>query len=63
MWKPKGSLELIALENGFYIVKFGSCDDYNFAKFEGRWMILDHYLIVKEWYLNFILPLILLKFF
>ncbi|XVF44620.1 hypothetical protein PTKIN_Ptkin02bG0138800 [Pterospermum kingtungense] len=28
-------------------------DDYSFAKFEGPWMILDHYLIVKEWYPNF----------
>ncbi|XVF84443.1 hypothetical protein PTKIN_Ptkin17bG0037200 [Pterospermum kingtungense] len=28
-------------------------EDYNYAKFERRWIILDHYLIVKEWSPNF----------
>ncbi|XP_019173812.1 PREDICTED: uncharacterized protein LOC109169384 [Ipomoea nil] len=49
MWKPKGSLELIAIENGYFLVRFGSVDDIEFAMFEGPWMVLDHYLIVKPW--------------
>ncbi|XP_019198959.1 PREDICTED: uncharacterized protein LOC109192712 [Ipomoea nil] len=49
IWKPKGSLDLIALDNGYFLVKFGSMDDLAFAMFEGPWMVLDHYLIVKEW--------------
>ncbi|XP_075481174.1 uncharacterized protein LOC142521884 [Primulina tabacum] len=30
-------------------VRFASIDDYNHAKVEGPWMVMDHYLIVKEW--------------
>ncbi|XP_073046080.1 uncharacterized protein [Primulina eburnea] len=34
------------------IVKvMGRC--YEFAKYGGPWLVLDHYLIVKEWYPNF----------
>lgn len=42
-------MELIALENDYFLVKFASIEDYKFAKFEGLWMVMDHYLIVKEW--------------
>lgn len=41
------------MDNDYFLVKFESMKDYNFAKFEGPWMILDHYLIVKEWVSNF----------
>ncbi|XVF44685.1 hypothetical protein PTKIN_Ptkin02bG0144100 [Pterospermum kingtungense] len=34
-----------------FLVKFTSKEDYDHAKFEGPWMVLDHYLI--EWYPNF----------
>ncbi|XVF47016.1 hypothetical protein PTKIN_Ptkin03bG0075200 [Pterospermum kingtungense] len=49
LWKPKSQMEMVALENDFFLVRFSSVEDYNFAKFEGLWMVLDHYLIVKEW--------------
>ncbi|XP_019183629.1 PREDICTED: uncharacterized protein LOC109178450 [Ipomoea nil] len=49
LWRPKGSFELVALDNDYFLVKFGSTEDLEFAKFGGPWMILDHYLIVKEW--------------
>ncbi|XP_019179205.1 PREDICTED: uncharacterized protein LOC109174421 [Ipomoea nil] len=53
MWKPKAIMELVITANGYFLVKFGSEDDYDFAKYEGPWMVLDHYLIVKEWRPNF----------
>ncbi|XP_031093091.1 uncharacterized protein LOC115997607 [Ipomoea triloba] len=53
MWKPKIRMELIALENDYFFVKFGSVEDLEFAMFEGPWMVLDHYLIVKQWVPNF----------
>ncbi|XP_019160484.1 PREDICTED: uncharacterized protein LOC109157058 [Ipomoea nil] len=53
LWRSKGSFEMVAIDNGYFLVKFGSTDDINFAKYEGPWMILDHYLIVKEWEPNF----------
>lgn len=53
LWKPKSPIDLIALQNDYFLVKFASTDDYNFVKYEGPWMILEHYLIVKEWTPNF----------
>ncbi|XVF81050.1 hypothetical protein PTKIN_Ptkin15bG0125300 [Pterospermum kingtungense] len=53
LWKPKSAIDLIALENEYFLVKFSSLEDYDFAKYEGPWMFLDHYLIVKEWSPNF----------
>lgn len=53
IWHPKSRMELITLENDYFLVKFGSVCDYEFAKFGGPWMIMDHYLIVKEWKPNF----------
>ncbi|XP_019178357.1 PREDICTED: uncharacterized protein LOC109173571 [Ipomoea nil] len=49
MWKPKGSLDLIALDNDYFLVRIGSIEDMKFAMYEGPWMVLDHYLIVKPW--------------
>lgn len=53
IWHPKSKMDLINLENDYFIVKFKSKIDYEFAKFGGPWMIMDHYLIVKEWSPNF----------
>lgn len=53
LWRPKSHFEMIAIPGDYFLVRFSSMEDYNFAKFEGPWMILDHYLIVKEWYPDF----------
>ncbi|XP_019176864.1 PREDICTED: uncharacterized protein LOC109172167 [Ipomoea nil] len=49
MWRSKGSMDLIAIANDYFLVRFGSIDDLEFAMYKGPWMILDHYLIVKPW--------------
>ncbi|XVF63210.1 hypothetical protein PTKIN_Ptkin09bG0069600 [Pterospermum kingtungense] len=41
------------MNRDYFLVKFASKVDYDFAKFEGLWMVLDHYLIIKEWSPNF----------
>lgn len=53
IWHPKSRMELITLENDYFLVKFGSVYDYEFAKYGGPWMIMEHYLIIKEWRPNF----------
>ncbi|XP_031106271.1 uncharacterized protein LOC116010917 [Ipomoea triloba] len=53
MWRPKARIELVTLENDYFLVKFLAIDDYEFAKFRGPWMVLNHNLIVKEWMPNF----------
>lgn len=49
IWKPKATMEVVAIDNGYFLAKFETEEDYKFAKFEGPWMVLGHYLIVKEW--------------
>ena len=44
---------MVAIENDYFLVRFALVEDYSYAKFEGPWMILNHYLIVKEWHHNF----------
>ncbi|XP_031097111.1 uncharacterized protein LOC116001370 [Ipomoea triloba] len=53
MWKPEAVFDLIEMNNGFFLAKFESLHDYGYAKYEGPWMILDHYLVVQEWEPNF----------
>lgn len=49
MWKPKAQMDLVAIQNGYHIVRFSSVDDYEHAKLEGPWTVLDHCLAVKDW--------------
>lgn len=44
---------MIAMDNGYFLVKFLSKKDLNQALLEGPWMIADHYLIVRRWCPNF----------
>lgn len=53
LWHPSKDMELVAMDNDYFLVKFESTDDYNYVKFERPWMILEHFLIMKEWVPNF----------
>ncbi|XP_031124243.1 uncharacterized protein LOC116026956 [Ipomoea triloba] len=53
MWKPESSFDLIAIDQDFYLAKFEAFQDYEFAKYEGPWIIMGHYLTVQQWVPNF----------
>ncbi|XP_052113885.1 uncharacterized protein LOC127744992 [Arachis duranensis] len=53
MWGKMESLEVIDLGNDFFLVKFFSHEDLDFALTEGPWKILDHYLSIRFWTPNF----------
>lgn len=53
LWHPESHIDMVAIAGDYFLVKFLSLDNYNHAKYEGPWMILDHYLIVNEWYHDF----------
>lgn len=53
LWHPKARMELITIEGGYFLARFTALEDYEFAKYGGPWMVLEHYLIVKEWVPNF----------
>lgn len=53
LWKPTWSFDLVSLDHEYFLAKFSDEQDYMFAKYEGPWMVLDHYLVVKKWRPNF----------
>ncbi|RYR27977.1 hypothetical protein Ahy_B01g052053 [Arachis hypogaea] len=48
-WGRKEAIRVMDLEEGFFLVRFSSQEDYGYALFEGPWMIADHYLLVQRW--------------
>ena len=46
-------VDLVALDDDFFLVKFSVVDDYEYAMLRGPWMIFNHYLTVRQWHPNF----------
>ena len=53
LWSPKGAVELVALDNRFFLTKFASIDDYAFSMYGGPWVIFNHYLTIRTRCSNF----------
>ncbi|KAI9078536.1 hypothetical protein K1719_039474 [Acacia pycnantha] len=49
LWAKMGFINLINIDNGFFVVKFTNKDDYRNALTGGPWMIFDHYLTIRPW--------------
>ena len=41
MWRLKAAIDLIALDNRFFMEKFTSSEDYEHAKFGGPWLVFN----------------------
>nr|WMB96794.1 reverse transcriptase [Solanum melongena]WMB97016.1 reverse transcriptase [Solanum aethiopicum] len=50
---PRSEFELIDLGSGFFLAKFSSYDDLQYAIEEGPWIIYGHYLTVRRWFPEF----------
>lgn len=48
-WSPKCNWQLIDLPNNFYLERFVSEEDQNFALTGGTWMIGGSYLVIQKW--------------
>ncbi|OMP01056.1 hypothetical protein CCACVL1_03183 [Corchorus capsularis] len=53
LWQLKGEITLVDLDMGYFLVRFVSNDDYEFARDEGPWTIFGHYLTVRSWVPDF----------
>lgn len=53
IWKPKSELHLVEINNDYFVARFASAEDYNYAKLQGPWTVMGHHLIVKNWVPNF----------
>ncbi|KAJ1410052.1 hypothetical protein SESBI_22287 [Sesbania bispinosa] len=49
LWQTTSSMEVIDLENDYFLVRFGNLDDLNHVLENGPWMIMDHYLVIQKW--------------
>lgn len=49
LWKPSAPMDVIALDNNFFLVRFANSGDLDFARSEGPWIIADHYLTIRQW--------------
>lgn len=56
LWKQSGGLDIMDVDNGYYMVKFDLAQDQELAMTGGPWMIFDHYLVVTTWNLDFVAP-------
>ncbi|XP_016207912.1 uncharacterized protein LOC107648623 [Arachis ipaensis] len=53
MWEKQGSIEVIDIGNDYFIVRFYSQKDLDFALTGGPWRIFYHYLAISFWKPNF----------
>ncbi|MBA0630553.1 hypothetical protein Godav_002640 [Gossypium davidsonii] len=53
LWKPSQPFRLMDVENGYYLVRFQSRDDYDLALTQGPWIVFGHYLTVQPWTIDF----------
>ncbi|KAF7839253.1 uncharacterized protein G2W53_007735 [Senna tora] len=49
MWGRTGEIDLMDLGNDYYLAKFDTYYDREFALTGGPWIVLDHCLIVRPW--------------
>ncbi|MBA0608739.1 hypothetical protein Godav_020926 [Gossypium davidsonii] len=53
LWCPRSPIQLLDLENDYYLIRFNSEDDYNKVVFGGPWVIFGQYLTVSLWSKDF----------
>ncbi|KAL4296305.1 hypothetical protein GQ457_12G031070 [Hibiscus cannabinus] len=53
LWRPTGEIQLIDLDNDYYLVRFADSSDYTRALTDGPWTIYGSYLIVQPWSRSF----------
>ncbi|KAE8723708.1 hypothetical protein F3Y22_tig00011824pilonHSYRG00027 [Hibiscus syriacus] len=54
LWKPKGDVQLVDMDNNYYLAKFTLEEDYIKALIEGPWTIYGSYLMVQPWSRSFL---------
>ncbi|CAL1354279.1 unnamed protein product [Linum trigynum] len=42
-------MQIVDLEQGYFLAKFSNASDYTKALTEGPWTIFEHYLVVRKW--------------
>ncbi|KAJ1440032.1 hypothetical protein SESBI_02265 [Sesbania bispinosa] len=49
LWQPKARLEVIDLDNEYFVIRFEDWDDLQHFFEDGPWMIAGHYIVIQRW--------------
>ena len=52
LWAQTTRLDLIDINNNYFIIRFYTCADYEFTITYGPWLVFDHYLVMCKWQLD-----------
>ncbi|MBA0876938.1 hypothetical protein Goshw_020980 [Gossypium schwendimanii] len=53
LWRPSMSFHLMDIENGYFLFKFHSKEDYDKVLSQGPWIVFGQYLTVQSWSKDF----------
>ena len=53
IWRPTGTMHLINIGYGYFIMRFDVIKDYHHALMDGPWFVGDQYLHVQAWEADF----------
>ncbi|XP_039039740.1 uncharacterized protein LOC120177795 [Hibiscus syriacus] len=53
IWKPVGQLQLVDLDNNYFLVRFTDEKDFNKVLTNGPWVIFDSHMTVQPWSRSF----------
>ncbi|KAJ1378330.1 Zinc finger, CCHC-type [Sesbania bispinosa] len=49
LWQPRARLEVIDLDNEYFVIRFEDWDDLHHVLEGGPWMIAGHYIVIQRW--------------
>ncbi|KAH1072805.1 hypothetical protein J1N35_025133 [Gossypium stocksii] len=50
IWRPSKPFQLMDIENGYFLAKFQSLDDYEKILTQGPWLIFGQYLTIQRYH-------------
>ncbi|KAJ1416228.1 Zinc finger, CCHC-type [Sesbania bispinosa] len=53
LWRPRARLEVIDLDNEYFVIRFEDYDDLVHMLEDGSWMLADHYIVIQTWQPSF----------
>ncbi|KAJ1377585.1 Endonuclease/exonuclease/phosphatase superfamily [Sesbania bispinosa] len=49
LWQPRARMEIIDLDNEYFIIRFEDLHDLQHVLDDGPWMLTDHYVVIQRW--------------
>ncbi|KAJ1377243.1 hypothetical protein SESBI_49098 [Sesbania bispinosa] len=49
LWQPRDYMEVMDLENDYFLARFKNAEDFQYVFEGGPWQIMNHYLVMQRW--------------